>query len=44
MREFYGQLKTQGLAQALRQAQRTAMAEFPHPFAWAAFALTGMPR
>jgi hypothetical protein len=28
----------------LRAAQRAAMKEFPHPFAWAAFGLTGVGR
>jgi hypothetical protein len=27
---------------ALQAAQRAAMKEFPHPFAWAAFGLTGV--
>ena len=44
MREFYDQLKTQGPAEALRQAQTATMKGFPHPFAWAAFGLTGVPR
>ena len=44
MREFYDQLKTRGPAEALRRAQSAAMAEFPHPFFWAAFGLTGAPR
>ncbi len=44
MREFYAQLAARGPAEALREAQRAAMKEFPHPFAWAAFGLTGMPR
>lgn len=44
MREFYDQLKTRGPAEALRRAQRAVMQEFPHPFAWAAFGLTGVPR
>jgi CHAT domain-containing protein len=44
MREFYTDLQARGPAQALRQAQRAAMAQFPHPFAWAAFSLTGVPR
>jgi CHAT domain-containing protein len=44
MREFYTHLQARGPAQALRQAQRAAMAQFPHPFAWAAFSLTGVPR
>ena len=44
MREFYDLLKTQGPAAALRQAQSRVMREFPHPFAWAAFGLTGLPR
>ena len=43
MHEFYDQLKTMGPAGALRQAQRTIMPEFPHPFAWAGFGLTGVP-
>ena len=29
---------------ALQAAQRAAMKEFPHPFAWAAFGLTGVGR
>lgn len=44
MRVFHGQLKTSGPADALRQAQRTTMRDFPHPFFWAAFGLTGVPR
>lgn len=43
MREFYAHLQARGPAQALRQAQRAAMAEFPHPFAWAAVGLAGVP-
>jgi len=43
MREFHSQLKGQGPAHALRQAQRTTMRDYPHPFFWAAFGLTGMP-
>jgi len=31
-------------AAALQGAQRAAMTEFPHPFAWAAFGLTGVGR
>ncbi len=31
-------------AAALQGAQRAAMKEFPHPFAWAAFGLTGAGR
>ena len=31
-------------AEPLRQAQRMTIGEFPHPFAWAAFGLTGVPR
>ena len=33
-----------GAARALRQAQLEAMKQHPHPFAWAAFVLTGAPR
>jgi CHAT domain-containing protein len=43
MREFYEQLKAQGPAEALRQAQRAVMTDFPHPFFWAAFGLAGTP-
>ncbi len=43
MEVFYDALDARGPATALRQAQHTAMAEFPHPFAWAAFGLTGAP-
>ncbi len=43
MEAFYDDLATRGPAEALRQAQRATMAEFPHPFAWAAFGLTGTP-
>jgi len=31
-------------AAALQGAQRAAVKEFPHPFAWAAFGLTGVGR
>jgi CHAT domain-containing protein len=41
MREFYDHLKARGPAEALRQAQRAVMTDFPHPFFWAAFGLTG---
>jgi CHAT domain-containing protein len=44
MRAFYERLATAGPAQALRAAQRGLFASFPHPFAWAAFSLTGAPR
>lgn len=44
MRGFYGHLGTRGPAEALRAAQRALMVDFPHPFAWAAFGLTGAPR
>jgi CHAT domain-containing protein/Tfp pilus assembly protein PilF len=43
MEAFYDVLQTHSPAAALRQAQRATMAEFPHPFAWAAFGLTGAP-
>ncbi|HYB73144.1 MAG TPA: CHAT domain-containing protein [Candidatus Sulfotelmatobacter sp.] len=44
MEAFYDALDAQGPAGALRQAQQETMAAFPHPFAWAAFGLTGMAR
>ncbi len=44
MREFYDHLATVDAGQALQAAQRAAMKEFPHPFAWAAFGLTGVGR
>jgi CHAT domain-containing protein len=43
MREFYQHLKTGKKAEALRQAQLTTMKEFPEPFYWAAYQLTGEP-
>lgn len=44
MRQFYTELRGHGPAVALRRAQLATMKEFPHPFAWAAFGLTGTPR
>ncbi|HYB41078.1 MAG TPA: CHAT domain-containing protein, partial [Candidatus Methylomirabilis sp.] len=44
VRAFYEHLKETGPVSALRQAQRDTMRAFPHPFAWAAFGLTGVPR
>lgn len=44
MRAFYSHLAARGVASALREAQRETMRTFPHPFAWAAFGLAGMPR
>ncbi|HKC06197.1 MAG TPA: hypothetical protein VKJ67_04995 [Methylomirabilota bacterium] len=41
-REFYGRLAKADTGLALQAAQRAAMKEFPHPFAWAAFGLTGV--
>lgn len=41
MREFYANLKSMKKSEALRQAQLTAMKEFPEPFFWAAYQLTG---
>jgi CHAT domain-containing protein len=43
MREFYQQLKTARKSEALRQAQLKTMEEFPEPFYWAAYGLTGEP-
>jgi CHAT domain-containing protein len=44
MREFYDGLARGDSGLALQAAQRAAMKEFPHPFAWAAFGLTGVGR
>jgi len=44
MRAFYEGLASKGPTEALRAAQRALLADFPHPFAWAAFGLTGAPR
>jgi CHAT domain-containing protein len=43
MREFYRHLKTGKKSEALRQAQLKTMKEFPEPFYWAAYQLTGEP-
>ncbi len=43
MREFYQHLKTGKKSDALRQAQLKTMKEFPEPFYWAAYQLTGEP-
>ncbi len=44
VRAFYSHLDSAGTAEALRQAQLETLRTFPHPFAWAAFGLTGIPR
>jgi CHAT domain-containing protein len=44
IRAFYDRLEKAGPGPALRQAQLETMRAFPHPFAWAAFGLTGAPR
>lgn len=44
VRAFYDRLDGAGPVAALRQAQIEALRAFPHPFAWAAFGLTGVPR
>jgi len=41
MREFYSNLMTK--SEALRQAHHMTMKEFPQPFYWAAYSLTGEP-
>lgn len=43
MREFYSNLKAMKKSEALRQAQLRTMQEFPEPFFWAAYGLTGEP-
>ena len=40
---FYSNLKTMTKSEALRQAQLKTMTEFPQPFFWAAYGLTGEP-
>jgi CHAT domain-containing protein len=42
IRTFYVRLKSAGPVEALRQAQIETLRTFPHPFAWAAFGLTGV--
>ena len=44
VRAFYTRLEGAGPLEALRQAQLETMRTFPHPYAWAAFGLTGLPR
>ena len=44
MRTFYEGLQGKGPTEALRAAQRALIVDFPHPYAWAAFVLTGAPR
>lgn len=41
MRDFYRNLASMDTVEALRQAQLAGRREFPHPFFWAAFQLTG---
>lgn len=43
MREFYSNLKSAKKSEALRQAQLKIMRQFPEPFFWAAYGLTGEP-
>jgi CHAT domain-containing protein len=43
MREFYSSLRTTKKSAALGEAQLKIMKEFPAPFYWAAFILTGEP-
>jgi len=44
VRAFYDRLERAGAGGALREAQLETMRSHPHPFGWAAFALTGSPR
>ena len=44
VRAFYTRLESTEPVGALRQAQLETMKTFPHPYAWAAFGLTGLPR
>jgi CHAT domain-containing protein/tetratricopeptide (TPR) repeat protein len=41
IREFYRHLKTTNKSEALRRAQLKTMEQFPEPFYWAAYGLTG---
>ena len=41
MYAFHERLPTSGPARALQEAQRVILREFPHPFHWAAYGLTG---
>jgi CHAT domain-containing protein len=43
MGDFYSYLRTMKKSEALRQAQLKTMTEFPQPFYWAAYELTGEP-
>ncbi len=43
MRDFYSNLRTMKKSEALRQALLKTMKEFPQPFFWAAYGLTGEP-
>jgi CHAT domain-containing protein len=43
MSAFYANLKIMNKSEALRQAQLKTMKEFPQPFFWAAYGLTGEP-
>jgi CHAT domain-containing protein len=43
MSVFYSSLKTMKKSEALRHAQLATMKEFPQPFFWAAYGLTGEP-
>jgi CHAT domain-containing protein len=43
MRDFYFTLKTMKKSEALRQAQLKTMKEYPQPYFWAAYTLTGEP-
>lgn len=44
VRAFYEGLARADAMQALRLSQLETMRAFPHPYAWAAFGLTGVPR
>ena len=44
IRSFYSRLEKAGPAEALRHAQRETLKTFAHPYSWAAFTLTGLPR
>jgi len=44
MRAFYDGLEANGATESLRAAQRALLRTSPHPFAWAAYGVTGAPR
>lgn len=44
VRALYARLEATGPVEALRQAQLETLRAYPHPYSWAAFGLSGLPR